>query len=128
MDNARFDLIMLLSQSRTSASFALNTSTDEIQLWKVTPSVYEAGSHLVKIVTSTHFAFGQQSEDGQEVFAGGGQYSFNGSTYTEVIEYHSSSSLVGNTIQFDSRREGSQWYIAGIIGQFRLEETWHRLE
>jgi hypothetical protein len=88
---------------------------------------YEGRPRLHKILTATHFAFGQQSEDGQDVYAGGGRYTYTGDTYVEVIAYHASPSMVGRTVTFESRLEDGLWHIAGTIGRFRLEETWRRL-
>lgn len=88
---------------------------------------FDSGSRLIKILIPGRFAFGQQSEDGQEVLAGGGRYTLAGDVYTEVIDYHSSAWLVGRSIPFDSRLEDDVWQISGVIGRFRLEETWRRL-
>lgn len=81
----------------------------------------------IKILTPTHFAFGRQADDPEEVYAGGGRYEVDGNTYTEHIEYHSSAPLVGTAIEFECRVEDDLWYHSGIIGDFRLEETWRRI-
>ena len=80
-----------------------------------------------KILTATHFAFGRQQEEG--AYAGGGPYLFDGTTYTEIIDYHSNSELIGDTISFDCRIEGdSLWYHSGDLGtNFHLEEIWRRV-
>lgn len=88
---------------------------------------YEPGARSIKILTATRFAFGQQSRDGATVYAGGGAYTLAGDTYIEVIDFHASASLVGRTIPYKTRREGNLWYISGVIGQYRLEETWRRI-
>lgn len=88
---------------------------------------FEDGERSIKILTASRFAYGVQSEDGTETFAGGGRYTLAGGNYIETFEYNSSASLVGRVITFESRREGDLWHIAGVIGQFKLEETWRRL-
>ncbi len=81
-----------------------------------------------KILNSTHFAFGRMAADEEEgVYAGGGRYTYDGTRYTEYIEYHSSAPLVGTSITFDVRLEGNRWYHSGQIGDFRLEEVWERI-
>jgi hypothetical protein len=128
-------LVFLLGTTgtaRSQAPSALEGAWERTYLRFVLPDTtieetFEPGARSTKILTPTHFAFGQQSEDGTEVYAGGGRYTFAGNTYIEFVEYHSSASLVGRTIPFESRREGDLWHIAGTIGRFRLEETWRRL-
>lgn len=80
-----------------------------------------------KILNSTHFAFGRMAASEEEVYAGGGRYTYDGTHYTEHIEYHSSAPLVGTSITFDVRIEGDRWYHSGQIGDFRLEEVWERI-
>lgn len=83
----------------------------------------------VKILTDEHFAFGRMNPNG--AFAGGGRYTFDGSTYTEIIEYHSDTlALRRGQIAFEARLEGdSLWYHSGNIGEnFHLEEVWRRVE
>jgi hypothetical protein len=87
-----------------------------------------------KILNKTHFAFGRQRIIGgvvqDDVFAGGGRYSFDGkSSYVEYVEYHESAPNVGLTIEFDCQLQGdSLWYHTGTIGEMRLEEVWKRVE
>ena len=83
---------------------------------------------LHKIVTATHFAFGRQVDDGEGVFAGGGRYELDDSSYIETYDYHGSPSMVGKSVTFETCIEDSLWHISGIVGRFRLEETWRRLE
>lgn len=88
----------------------------------------EGNPPSIKILTPTHFAFGRQTEEGEDVFSGGGRYSLDEDQYTEHIEYHSDIGLVGESIPFDYRLEGDLWYHSGQIGEMRLEEVWRRLE
>ncbi|QXD17073.1 DUF4488 domain-containing protein [Rhodocaloribacter litoris] len=84
-----------------------------------------------KILNSTHFAWGYQTEDGEDIQAGGGRYTLLGdSVYIEHIEYHSSGALVGLDIRFQARVVGdSLWYHTGVFPTgFRLEEVWRRIE
>jgi hypothetical protein len=82
----------------------------------------------IKILTATHFAFGRQSELG--AFAGGGRYTLQDSTYTEIVEYHSDTLAIDQTLPFNYRLEGdSLWYHSGNIGPtVYLEEVWRRIE
>lgn len=81
----------------------------------------------LKILNSTHFAFGRQMGE-EEVYAGGGRYSFDGDTYTEHIEFHSASGIVGQSITFDARVEDDLWYHSGLIDDFTLEEVWRKVD
>jgi hypothetical protein len=84
----------------------------------------------MKILNSTHFSWGYQSDDGEEVLAGGGRYLLAADTlYTEYIEYHTSPVYVGLAIQFTAKVVGDLWYHTGEFPSgFRLEEVWRRLE
>ena len=82
----------------------------------------------IKILTASHFAFGRQNEEG--AFAGGGRYTVDANSYTEIIEYHSDPLAADTTLVFDYRLEGDTlWYHSGNIGpDFHLEEVWRRVE
>lgn len=82
--------------------------------------------YTIKILNSTHFAFGRQIMD-EEVFAGGGTYSFDGETYTEHITWHSSAGLAGQSVSFEAQVDGDTWRHVGHILDFRLEEVWRRV-
>lgn len=83
-------------------------------------------AYTVKILNSTHWAFGRQMDDQEEVFAGGGWYEFDGDTYTEHIIYHSGG-LAGQSVRFDARIDGDTWHHSGDLGDFILEEVWTRI-
>ena len=82
--------------------------------------------YTLKILNSTHFSFGRQIGE-EEVYAGGGTYSYDGETYTEHISYHSAAGLAGQSIVFDARVDGDTWHHTGDIGDFVLEEVWRRV-
>ena len=84
----------------------------------------------IKILNSTHFSWGYQSSDGEDVLAGGGRYTLENDTlYTEYLEYHTSSVLVGLALRFTAKVVGDLWYHTGIFPSgYRLEETWRRIE
>ncbi len=84
----------------------------------------------IKILNSTHFSWGYQSDDGEEVIAGGGRYTFEGdSLYTEFLEYHVSPVYVGLALEFSASIVGDLWYHVGEFPSgFRLEEVWRRIE
>lgn len=86
------------------------------------------GGDQVKILTDTHFAFGRQSDDGENVTAGGGRYRIEGTTYIEMIEYHTSGPLVGTEIPFSWKIQDGMWYHQGDFSNFRLEEVWVRVD
>ena len=81
----------------------------------VTAKVIEKGDTLVtdytknisfiKIINATHFSFLQhdknRGKDSAALFvAGGGRYTLNDSTYTEILEYCSSRNWEGNDFKF----------------------------
>jgi len=84
----------------------------------------------IKILNSTHFSWGYQSDNGSEVLAGGGRYSLEHDTlYTEYLEYHTSEALVGVALVFTAHIVGDLWYHVGEFPSgYRLEEVWRRIE
>jgi len=86
----------------------------------------------VKLLTEKHFAFGFQDNNGESITAGGGEYSYNGETYTEHIKYHIASSIVGISIEFKSKLEGDKWTVSGVLpmdeGNTKMREIWKRIE
>lgn len=83
--------------------------------------------YTLKILNSTHFSFGREMGE-EEVYAGGGTYSYDGDTYTEHIMYHSAGGLAGQSIVFNARVDGDIWHHSGDIGDFTLEEVWRRVK
>jgi hypothetical protein len=83
-----------------------------------------------KILNSTHFAWGRETKDGEEVLAGGGRYEYHPDKdiYVEHIEYHSDPGFAGQTIQFTARVEGDTWYHIGDVGRYKLREVWKRVD
>ncbi len=84
----------------------------------------------IKILNSTHFSWGYQSDSGTDVLAGGGRYTLEDDTlYTEYLEYHTSEALVGVALRFSARIVGDLWYHVGEFPSgYRLEEVWRRIE
>ena len=84
----------------------------------------------MKILNSTHFAWGYQAASGEDVLAGGGRYTIEAdSIYTEYIEFHTSPVLVGLPIRFTVKVIGDLWYHTGEFPSgYRLEEVWRRIE
>ena len=84
-----------------------------------------------KVLNQTHFAFGLVMPDGT-ILAGGGRYKFDGSTYTEIIEYHFNPDLVGKSINFRCILEGDKWFHSGTLesdgGRYQLNEVWQRIK
>ena len=84
----------------------------------------------IKILNSTHFSWGYQSADGEDVLAGGGRYTLEDDTlYTEYLEYHTSAVLIGVPLKFTAKVVGDLWYHTGVFPSgYRLEEVWRRLD
>lgn len=83
-----------------------------------------------KILNSTHFAWGRETEDGEEVLAGGGRYEYypERDIYVEHVEYHSDPGFAGQTLRFEARVEGDTWYHIGDLGNYKLREVWKRVD
>jgi len=83
-----------------------------------------------KILNSTHFAWGRETEDGETVLAGGGRYEYfpERGVYVEHIQYHSDPSMNGVTLRFTARVEGDTWYHIGEVGDYKLREVWERVD
>ena len=83
-----------------------------------------------KILNSTHFAWGRETQNGEDVLAGGGRYEYypEKEIYVEHIEYHSDPGFAGQTLQFTARVEGDTWYHIGDVGEYKLREVWKRVD
>ena len=84
----------------------------------------------VKLLTNKHFSFGYQS-DTNMVVGGGGEYTYDGDTYTEYVKYHNYSGFVGQTVNFKSKIEGDLWTISYSVKldtiQVDATEIWKRI-
>jgi len=86
--------------------------------------------HSLKVLNSTHFAWGYQATHGEDVLAGGGRYDvLDDSVYIEHIQWHTSPVLVGMDIHFHARVVGdSLWYHTRIFPTgYRLKEVRRRI-
>jgi hypothetical protein len=83
-----------------------------------------------KILNSTHFAWGRETQDGSQVLAGGGWYEYHPdkNVYVEHIQYHSDPALAGQTLKFTAKVEGDTWYHIGDVGKYKLREVWKRVD
>jgi hypothetical protein len=83
-----------------------------------------------KILNSTHFAWGRETEDGSEVLAGGGWYEYfpEKGVYVEHIQYHSEPDLAGQTLKFKAKIDGDTWIHIGDLGNYQLREVWKRID
>lgn len=95
------------------------------------PSGYVRNVRPIKILNDTHFAFGISGPDGR-VVGGGGGYTLEGDTYTEIIGYHWNPLLIGRTVEFKCRIDGDKWHHTArfeIQGpRFNIDEIWRRIE
>ena len=84
----------------------------------------------VKILTKKHFAFGSQAGE-NKTWGGGGEYTFEGDTYTEHVKYHGNSFVVGKSVEFKSKIEGEMWTISTVWKNDTLDvestEIWKRI-
>ena len=122
----------------TTSTFAQAPANMLEGTWKITQRtevrtdttiVFSNVPSSVKILNSTHFAWGYQTDNGEDVLAGGGRYELLGDTlYVEYIDYHTSPVLVGVTIEFKAQVEGDTWYHTGQLGDFLLVEVWQRVK
>jgi hypothetical protein len=85
----------------------------------------------VKILTEKHFAFGLQSGK-NKIDGGGGEYTYDADTYTELIKYHFVSDFIGKSVVFKSKIEGEMWTLSTVYKSDSLDvdgtETWKRIE
>lgn len=83
-----------------------------------------------KILNSTHFAWGRETEDGGTVLAGGGRYEYHPeqNVYIEHIQYHTDPAFSGTTLRFTARVDGDTWYHVGTVGNYKLREVWKRVD
>lgn len=62
---------------------------------------------FIKIINATHFAFFNQEEGTSENFmAGGGSYTFNGSDYTETLDFINAPDYRGHVFPFKAEVKG----------------------
>lgn len=84
----------------------------------------------VKLLTKKHFAFGSQNGENQ-IIGGGGEYTYDGDTYTEHIKYHYYPGIAGNSMEMKSRIEGDVWTIHYVFNDdndsIEATETWKRI-
>ncbi|WP_245846159.1 DUF4488 domain-containing protein [Longibacter salinarum] len=83
-----------------------------------------------KILNSTHFAWGRETKNGEEVLAGGGRYEYHPerNIYVEHIEYHSSPGFQDVTLRFEAKVKGDRWIHVGDLGSYKLREVWERVD
>lgn len=83
-----------------------------------------------KILNSTHFAWGRETKDGEEVLAGGGRYEYHPdeNVYIEHIEYHSDPGFQDITIRFTAQVDGDTWIHIGDVTSYQLREVWKRVD
>lgn len=87
-----------------------------------------------KFITKERFAWIDYNNDtGGLLGSGGGTYSFDGSTYTETLEYYlADSTVIGTEIMFTARFEKGKWLHKGVFttphGDINIDEVWEKVE
>ena len=84
----------------------------------------EPGDLYYKHITPTHFNWiWYTAANDQMSGAGGGLYTFDGKEYIEDIEFFvpTGSSARGQSVPFDAKFEGRDWYHTGSIRNFELD-------
>ncbi|HET9709677.1 MAG TPA: hypothetical protein VFP39_15365, partial [Gemmatimonadales bacterium] len=89
-----------------------------------------AGTTVLKHVTPTDFVFVYYTAQGMITVAGGGRYTYDGTRYTESVEYGVGEGMapyIGKTQEFTLRIEGGRWYQSGTeTDGTTVEEVWER--
>ena len=108
--------------------------------WEITYSKYiypdtiiestKFANPTVKLLTKKHYAFGRQAGE-NKITGGGGEYSYDGNTFTSLPKYHSSSMALGSTLVWKSKLEGDLWTISIVYKNDSIQidgtETWKRI-
>ncbi len=106
-----------------------------------TTLIYDESGHSLYIMSESHFAFVSSTADDKELtFAGRGSYSIDGNTYTEHVEFHTNTGLIGQSVTFEFQLENDTmtktssipvWEeirpLAGDASEVRLEEVRRRI-
>jgi hypothetical protein len=86
--------------------------------------------YVVKLVTKKYYAQGSQTEK-DEVVAGGGEYTFNGDSVTNIRRYSSVKGQIGKPVVRKSKIEGDLWKFYITVKndsvQYERIETWKRI-
>jgi len=114
-----------------------HTSNPLVGSWRLVPSggepITEDGDAeaTIKILNDNHFAFGIMTPEG-ECFGGGGRYEYAEGSYTEMPEYHSLPSLIGQRLTFRCELKGDLWYHSGSFDsegrKIEVREVWKRIK
>ena len=87
-------------------------------------------TYNVKLLTKKHYAVGHQTEE-NEAAAGGGEYTYDGDTFTSFPKYHHNKANLGKSVVWKSKIEGDLWKISRSIKNDTLQvdytETWKRI-
>jgi hypothetical protein len=85
----------------------------------------------IKLLTKKHYAFGSQAGE-NKISGGGGEYLYEGDTFTSFPKYHTAPGMVGNKIDFNSKIDGDLWTLKWVYKndtlQVDLTEIWKRIE
>ena len=109
------------------SSKSLVNSNQLIGVWKnVTPNAIEQ----IKIITKERWIWTYTHEN-KIVYSLGGSYSFDGETYTEIIEYgtpNMESYYFGSKSVFKVKFEGNKMYAVGGNKKETYDQVWERVE
>ena len=104
-----------------------NKSKQLIGVWKnVTPGNFQ----MIKIITKERWIW-TYTRDEKIIYSLGGSYTFDGKTYTEIIEYgtpNMESYYFGEKSVFKVKFEGNKMYIVGGNRKETYDQVWERVE
>ena len=86
----------------------------------------------IKHITATHFTWVEVATDTKKIVSGaGGKYTFEGTTYTETIDYagEGMEAFMGKPQKFTVRVEGDKLHQSGELSNgLKIEEIWERVK
>lgn len=121
-----------LARSQTNGSHANRSQVDGT--WElVSGQQLPKGTVDIKIISGEHFVFvAYDTETGKALYTGGGTYTLNGSSYTELVAFASDAiapGLVGKDQPFTLKLDRDTFTQTGTLSNGRaLSEVWKRVD
>ena len=130
-------LVLLVAMCFMAVSFAFGQNNPGMQgTWKriyhensIGQGLPEGYTH-VKFITPTHFMWIISDKQGTIITGAGGQYTFDGKTYVESLDYvlPSMKNYYGDKPSFQITFDGKRYTQKGKVGQTEFTETWERVD